>query len=72
MSNWNLLNHEEQSAIISAVNKIKEFQYVTEIMEEFDKLDLPLLYNQPGYYNEFCPDTEEYREYIEDYCWDKM
>ena len=72
MSNWNKLNEDEQLLIIDAANRLKGLYMVKDILAVFDKINLPLLYNYPGYYEKFCPDTEAYLEDIEDYCWDKM
>ena len=70
--NWNQLNQDEQILITDAANKLRELYMVKDIVETFEKVGLPLLFDQPGYYGKFCPDTDYYMELIEDYCWEKM
>lgn len=71
-SNWNHLDPEEQRLITDAANRLIGLYMVKDIVETFEKINLPFLFNQPGFYNQFCPDTEAYREDIEDYCWEKQ
>ena len=38
---------------------------VKDIVETFNKINLPLLFNQPGFYNKFCPDIPNYIDIVE-------
>lgn len=71
-SNWKKLTYDEQMLMANAANRLIGFYMVKDIIETFDKVNLPLLFNQPGFYDRFCPDTEGFREQIEDYCFEKM
>lgn len=70
-NNWNQLGYDEQIMIIDAANRLIGLYMVKDIVETFEKINLPLLFNQPSFYNKFCPDTEEFKERIEDYRWEK-
>lgn len=71
-TNWDNLEYDEQIMIMDAANRLIGLYMVKDIVETFKKINLPLLFDQPGFYNKFCPDTESFKDSIEDYCWEKQ
>lgn len=59
-TNWDNLEYDEQIMIMDAANRLIGLYMVKDIVETFNKINLPLLFNQPGFYNKFCPDIEDF------------
>ena len=66
-NNWNQLSIKQVEVIESAVNAIKDEFKIEEIIETFEEIGLPLLYDYPGFYNKFVADTDYNNELIEDF-----
>jgi hypothetical protein len=71
-NNWEQFTLEQVWIIEEMINKGKNQEYVNTICDFFEKINLPLLYSYPGFYNIFLADIPYNREMIEDYLFDQM
>lgn len=69
---WNDLTINEISMVERMANRIKDEYPIDDIMNTFESMGFPLLYDCPGFYNKFLADTAYNQELIEDYCFDQM
>lgn len=64
-NNWDKFSIDEQILFLDAANSLIGLYMVKDIVETFNKVNLPLLFNQPGFYNKFCPDIPNYIDIVE-------
>ena len=61
LNNWNKLEYDEQVMIVDAANRLMGLYMIKDIVKTFNKINLPLLYSQPGFHERFSPDTDSWR-----------
>ncbi len=47
--------------IVDAANRLMGLYMIKDIVETFNKINLPLLYSQPGFHERLSPDTDSWR-----------
>ena len=67
-NNWGQLTVKQVEVIESAANAIKDEFKIEEIIETFEEMGFPLLYDYPGFYGKFVADTDYNNELIEEWC----
>lgn len=73
-NNWEKLTLQQIWTIEDLINESKIFtntSKVEEILDIFERMGYPLLWDKPSFYNQFCADTPYNQELIEDYLYDQ-
>ena len=69
---WETFDLQQVEMLENAANSLKRNGYalIDEILDTFERVGLPLIYNAPGFYGKFCADCPARIEDIENFCFD--